>query len=326
MDIMVRFWDENEVKTRFLTSCFMGHIMTHDLLMNFISALKAQDHDTSVSMNGPYVNLKFLKDLQSYLREHSPDDPELLNFGICSLHIVHGAYKTARDKCDWKIPSFLHLFTTSSFFPLKFCCVKWVDNSKVLQRAGAVLPHLKKIHQSCVEKNPPLGFLSSISVVLQSFLTDYQTNRSLLPFTCTDLIQLIMFLMNKIVNHDISTATSSEKLIGIDLTKKCNLKTYHSRKTVKHSLVELCSKLMKKFPLSYKLVRGASCLSPEVMMNSNLRNIVILHANAAIEHNFSSINNRSMYDAVISTGLVKDITAAKQMIHVFRNASAKRRE
>lgn len=478
MDIVVRFWGENEVKTRFLTSCFLGHATAHDLLMNFISALKEQGLNLKnmmqVSMDGPNVNLKFLKDLKSYLREDSPDDPELLSFGTCALHIVHGAFKTAHDKCDWNIPSFLrciyYLFknfptrradyqflTQSSLFPLKFCCIRWVENSKVLQRAGAMLPHLKK-YINLVEKNPPqsenfkklkvtvkdellaakLGFMSSISIELESFLTDYQTNRPLLPFMYTDLNRLIVTLMNKVVNPDImSTATSTQKIIGIDLMKKCNLKSYQSldigfaassalkgvkeilvlqfKKDCQAFLVELCLKLMKKCPLSYKLVRGASCLSPEVMMNSTLRNqrvtaalevlvehkqlaceaadlakreylhlldkqsiqeqlknfnrnndqldhflyqlldkekvskafinfvqkiLVLFHSNAAVERSFSVnkqclvenllqdslVAQRSVYDAVISAGSVQDITITKQMIHSFRNASAKRSE
>ena len=30
-----------------------------------------------------------------------PQDPELLDIGTCSLHIVHGAYKTAHDARGW---------------------------------------------------------------------------------------------------------------------------------------------------------------------------------------------------------------------------------
>ena len=68
MDLTVRFWDElkNEVTTRYLTSTFLGHSTSADLLCAFTSAagnafLKKL---LQVSMDGPNVNHKFLRELK----------------------------------------------------------------------------------------------------------------------------------------------------------------------------------------------------------------------------------------------------------------------
>jgi len=103
MDLVVRFWNQekNEVATRYLTSIFLGHATSDDLLQAFTSALSRQNlyikRMLQVSMDGPNVNLKFLRELKMYLKtETVADDPELLDIGTCSLHVVHGAYKTAQ--------------------------------------------------------------------------------------------------------------------------------------------------------------------------------------------------------------------------------------
>ncbi|KAJ8876310.1 hypothetical protein PR048_020755 [Dryococelus australis] len=200
-----------------------------------------------VSVDGPSVNLKSLKGLKNYLREDFPD-----NLGTCSLHIVHSAYKTADDKCDWKIPMHTRLLMTNvigkspvhSAYKTAHDKCDWKSpvhfslstNFPTRHVFDSVFALSTKKYIDLVEKNPPqsenlqklkvtvkdelsaakLGFMFSIWVELESFLTDYQTNQPRLPFMYTDLNRLIMSLINKI------------KLIGIDLTKKCNLKTYQS--------------------------------------------------------------------------------------------------
>ena len=94
MDLAVRFWSSklDEVSTRYLTSAFLGRARAVDLL----EALKAKvpvdllKRVEMVSMDGPNVNLKFLKDLQLDL-EKNPHDPILLIMGSCGLHVVNNA-------------------------------------------------------------------------------------------------------------------------------------------------------------------------------------------------------------------------------------------
>jgi len=75
-----------------------------DLLGAFTSALSAHNLNMKkmlqVAMDGPNVNLMFLTELKRFLKNsEDQEDPELLDIGTRSLHVVHGAYKTAHNKC-----------------------------------------------------------------------------------------------------------------------------------------------------------------------------------------------------------------------------------
>jgi hypothetical protein len=158
----------------------------------------------NVSMDGPNVNLKFMKELKTFLQQDSdPDDPELFDLGTCSLNVVHGAYKTAHNACGWKVHEFLRalyylfkdfpsrradysMLTKSCVFPLRFCAIRWVENSSVIQRAFDMLPSLRK-YLTGTSKKPPssnsyvkvetalkddiiaakLGFLQSVALQLE---------------------------------------------------------------------------------------------------------------------------------------------------------------
>ena len=177
-----------------------------------------------VSMDGPNVNLKFLKDLKAFLKnDKDQNDVELFDIGTCSLHVVHGAYKTAHNACGWKVHVFLrslyYLFkdfpsrrsdytnaSKSWSFPLRFCAIRWVENSSVIKRALEVIPFVK-LYVAAVDKKPPdsqnfkkvktalqdkvliaqLGFLQSVALQLEPFLTKYQSNKPLLLFMYADL-------------------------------------------------------------------------------------------------------------------------------------------
>ena len=336
MDMAVRFWDGNLVQTRYLTSAFLGHATAEDLLMTFLQNLKDTGLDAKkmlqVSMDGPNVNLKFLKDLKKYLGD-SPSDPELLDFGTCSLHTIHGAYKTAHNNSEWNIHRFLRSLyyffkdfpsrradykriTGSHLFPLKFCSIiRWVENSKVIERAVEMLPHIKKYVDAFEEKPPAsenfgiiksfvrndllpaqLGFMRSVSLELEQYLSKYQSNDPLLPFMFSDLSTMLEHLLGRIVkNQVLESANTSKTLLSIDLKKTENLKPFHAVdigfaasaalkgkgiKDVKvlqfygdcrKFLVDICMKIFVKSPLAFKFVRGASCFNPAIMTNSSIR-------------------------------------------------------
>lgn len=167
MDVVVRFWNDatNEVATRYLTSAFLQHATSEDLLNAFTSALGQQNLNMKkmiqISMDGPNVNLKFLRELKAYLKSDTEsDDVELFDIGSCSLHVVQGAYKTAHNTCGWTVHLFLrslyYLFkdfpsrrcdytsaSKSSLFPLRFCSIRWVENSSVIKRALEIIPFVK---------------------------------------------------------------------------------------------------------------------------------------------------------------------------------------
>jgi hypothetical protein len=82
IDLFIRFWDtnSNQVCTRYYASSFMGHATAADLT-SFQEATKDLSFSKllQISMDGPNVNKKFLKDLIAELKEDNADAPIPLN-------------------------------------------------------------------------------------------------------------------------------------------------------------------------------------------------------------------------------------------------------
>ena len=58
-------------------------------------------------MDGPNVNLKYFKEFAADFKEDNFHS--LVDIGSCSLHIVHGAFKTGAEKLEWSLTKFLKL-------------------------------------------------------------------------------------------------------------------------------------------------------------------------------------------------------------------------
>ena len=175
MDLNVRFWDpeKDEVTTRYLSSAFLDRVKAVNLRESFESSLKSKNLElrkiAQVSMDGPNVNLKFLKELKSSLKTN-PENPVPLDIGSCGLHIVHGAFKRAIQSTGWGLSIFLrslynffknypvrrNLYAEFSgvpkkdwnsvlVFPLSFCGIRWLENDPVAERAIEMVPYLTKM-------------------------------------------------------------------------------------------------------------------------------------------------------------------------------------
>ncbi|XP_063219581.1 uncharacterized protein LOC134529431 [Bacillus rossius redtenbacheri] len=256
MDLTVRYWDDvkNVTCTRYLTSVFLGHSTAADLLYAFKSALtSALLHKIlQVSMDGPNVNLRFLKDLREDLKEGRPHEGVILDIGTCGLHSLHCAFKTAMKGTEWEIIPFLraihNLFynipsrradfiriTGSDLFPLKFCAVRWLDNVCVANRALKLLPYLLKYIQSLCSKSEPkcasfmvvknalrdkllgpkLAFFSSVASEIEPFLKEFQTDKPMAPFLYSDFCAVVKNLMIRFVKPEV---IESKPLSAIDLS------------------------------------------------------------------------------------------------------------
>ena len=96
-------------------------------------------------MDGPSVNLKFYDRLVKFRQEC--ELPQLINIGVCGLHLNHGALKTGIEKTDWDIKKIMkgsfHVLhdtparrsdyssvTGSNVFPLFFYATRWVEDSQ----------------------------------------------------------------------------------------------------------------------------------------------------------------------------------------------------
>lgn len=276
MDLNVRYWSSssNEVKTRYLNSAFLGRSCAEHLLAGFQEASKPINLKKllQVSMDGPNTNLKFLKELSAHIKE-APEDPQILNMGSCGLHAVNLAFKTGARSTGWEIFDFMRalyyvfkdsparraLYThcsNSTDFPLKFCGIRWLENSNVAERCQKILPNVKKfIHVVEKEKKAPtsksyvtvkklindpllsaqLAFFVTIANEFENFLRDYQTDAPLVPFLFSDLTSLYDSLMKRFLKKD---ALKEGNLLNVELDKSEN---FLELKKIDVGISALCS-------------------------------------------------------------------------------------
>ena len=266
MDLVVRYWAEGKIHTNYLTSVFLNGSKAVDILKAFKGALVdlglSLTRIIQISMDGLNVNLRFSKDFDTYLTDNERDanDFKIIETGTCSLHIVHGGYKTGNKQSGWEIDSFLrsmyYFFKGSplrrgiysriinSFdFPKKFCATRWVENCSVMERAKNMIPNMQKYVmyvdkkptdnknyvkiKACVKDpllNAKLCFLISICLELEKFLTKYQSNDALLPFLYNDLYNIMKNLFSRILKSVVmAKVTNVSNLNAIDLDDKNNL-------------------------------------------------------------------------------------------------------
>lgn len=132
MDLIVRYWCEikNEVKTRYLTSTFLEHATASDLL-------KAFKENTSenilskliqISMDGPNVNFKFLRELKEDLFQN-PERKKLSETGSCGLHAMNNSFKAGIKATQWDVIAYLralyNLYKKCSFSKIRlYKCIR----------------------------------------------------------------------------------------------------------------------------------------------------------------------------------------------------------
>ena len=105
MDLLVRYFDETEerVKTRYLDSQFLGHGTSIHLKMNFDETVTDLNPNKliQIGMDGPNVNLKLLKMIQTERSEN--EQHQLIDIGSCGLHTIHNSFKTGAQSTDWEL-------------------------------------------------------------------------------------------------------------------------------------------------------------------------------------------------------------------------------
>ena len=189
MDLVCRYWDEvsNKVTVRYLNSAFMGHASSEDIHESFKSALNpiVIEKIIQISMDGPFVNWKFLELYNNELRESH--QKILLNLGSCGLHTLQGSLQTGHSATKWNINSILrsmyNLFKQSperrvdfsainpeSKFPPKFCQTRWVENVNVCNRAIEVYDSVKD-YLGKTKKLPDTKTVETLKTVIQDPLT-----------------------------------------------------------------------------------------------------------------------------------------------------------
>ena len=174
-DVLIAFFNEKTktVSYRYLGSGFLRHGDTTSISQSLIDIQNGLDFGhkcTQLSMDRPNVNWSVMKDVEDQKFTKDPLSPKLLNVGSCSLHVLHGAYKSAQEATDWDVKSILKaaykLFQNSSarrsvyltvndidddedededetVFPKPFCGHRWLENGPALSRLLTLLEKLK---------------------------------------------------------------------------------------------------------------------------------------------------------------------------------------
>lgn len=265
MDFTLRFWhsDNNEVTTRYLSSAFLGHTTAKDLLEAFEENVpeKLLKKTHQLSMDGPNVNWKLLKDFQAKLSDMGISKT-LIDIGSCPLHVVHNAFKSSFESCDWKIDQVLKaLFnlydgaparredylkvSVVKVFPKYFTGIRWIENHDVAERAREVILSVQKhIDKMKINKKEPssnsykivknaifdelldvkLAFFQEFASFLKPFLTEYQSDEPKVPFLYNDMKKLYEKILKKIINPACLKGHESDP-VQIDLNEKKNLLT-----------------------------------------------------------------------------------------------------
>ena len=166
MDLLVRYWDvsNDSVVVRYWNSLFLGYTTHLDLLKSFNEGLEGLDLSklVQVSMDGSKTNLKFLQELKKGRAENELSS--LIDIVSCSLHIIHGAFKTGSEATDWKSDKVLngaykvlhdsparrddyHSISGSSTYPLQFCGTRWVEDKKVAEKSIELWPNMTQLEK-----------------------------------------------------------------------------------------------------------------------------------------------------------------------------------
>ena len=106
------------------------------------------------------TNFKFLENLIIHGNKYDANMPRLVEPGSCSLHSVHGALSTSKNKSTWALDILLRslyycllmhqhtekiaTITRSTKFRLQFCGTRWLEDLPVTQRAIDIWPCIVK--------------------------------------------------------------------------------------------------------------------------------------------------------------------------------------
>lgn len=154
--------------------------------------------------------------------------------------------------------------------------------------------HVKNVLTEDKTLEAKLHFSSMIASELEEFLTLFQRNDPLLPFLHQEVFLLMKNLASRFVKKSIlDNVTSASKLKQINLDLDSNLKAVDTidigfgaraalknvkdidaqrfRLDCKRFLLAMFRKLLEKSPLNKRVVLGATCLNPSLMLNETLR-------------------------------------------------------
>lgn len=159
-----------------------------------------------------------------------------------------------------------------------------------------------------------MHFMVSISQELQSFLTIFQSDDPLFPFLHSEMLKMIQNIGKRFLREIVYTPKLdgyikdiSDINIGYGATEAIKklkvVDIYQFKKECLTFLKELYLKLIQKFPYNNPVVKGSSCITPEIMLNQDKRenlidlilteftesNVLDFHTADSIRHDYVSM-------------------------------------
>lgn len=144
-----------------------------------------------------------------------------------------------------------------------------------------------------------IAFFQRVALILEQFLTAYQTDSPMMPFMYSDVKNMMLELISIVVKPTVVAGKTGMNLYKIDLSEsagnlldasvvelgfavleqitRCRSQLskrdlLQFRTECRTFLIKVIEKLQNKSPLEHKMVKGASCLDPSVMSSETLRN------------------------------------------------------
>ncbi|KAI7811802.1 uncharacterized protein LOC130552264 [Triplophysa rosa] len=262
LDVHLRFWNDNQVTSRYLTSFFTSH-RTEESIYEKVEAVCCDigfQNLIQLSTDGSDVNGKLLTMAQQNIEEQT--GKKMLNVGSFGLHVLHNSFRAGCASANWELENALSslswlfedvparmedyvLVTGSTSFPLDFCNDRWLENVEVVERALQIWPSLKMYISAAEEQTATepstqsfisakmivqddlfpakLNFFLTVAGEITPFFKLYQTDKPMLPFMSCDLTNMLRNLMEKFIKLSVmKNATTTLKLLEVDYADPVN--------------------------------------------------------------------------------------------------------
>ncbi|KAL8580318.1 hypothetical protein ACOMHN_030942 [Nucella lapillus] len=292
---------------QYMTSEFLGHSRAADLCKALEPTITELGYNKllQLSMDGPIVNWAAYASIQKEMESQA--SKQMLQTGSCGIHIVHNAFKAGCNAAgsDWEMEDFLTklyiLFLDCPARPPAERALEIIENvvayctaaksKKVTEPNNMSYETVKKAIQDPLLVSR-LHFFIMVAREVQPFLATYQTDKPMLPFITTDLVNLLKTMMTKFLKEDVleTEGKTVSGLSKIDVKKlenhlplekikvgylaekqltKSNLASDRQklkfRGDCKQFLITLVHKLLLKAPIKFPLVRSIGFLDPRLM-------------------------------------------------------------
>lgn len=245
MDIILRFWSEQAVHTKYWTTVFIETKSVKHFVDAFLAGLEDLNTDKilQVLVNSPNLSKYFVRLLRRELRLSRNPDFALLDMGLCIRKAMNKALLNSdiHSYANYDILKQLYDFfknsrarrlytrcTGSTDFPLKCSRTQWADNGPCLDRAIEVVDNLEMLFETFpnnadiqkLKRDTSVPLLKAQWAALRHviFICNgfnfwrFQRCMPMTPLLYSSIILLLRYLMSKCMREDKIKIETTEEL------------------------------------------------------------------------------------------------------------------